>query len=231
MTIHELPGVFFRGLIVGTQKLDRPVDMTILVKDERAIFGHFAVPQPPAIYRSQKEFLVCPVPGSKPNKTWSRQQESPRPHVLGAGLAVPIRTGGLGWPSPATRKRPPGIKLKIAPAPIPATTGSSPPCGAARILEPDAARANCSLVVLAPDGGLDLGAAAPSYPPMQRRGRVPVAHLGTDNPRADCTRRVVRVSACERGLGAAAPRGMEQRGAVAFPRIISHAQTRPEIKI
>jgi hypothetical protein len=35
------------------------------------------------------------------------------------------------------------------------------------------ARGLYSSVVLAPDGGLGLGAAAPSYPPVQRRGRGP----------------------------------------------------------
>jgi hypothetical protein len=51
--------------------------------------------------------------------------------------------------------------------------------------------------VLAPDGGLGLGAAAPSYPPMQRRGRVPIAHHGTDNPRAVLRSWVVLVSTME----------------------------------
>ena len=74
---------------------------------------------------------------------------------------------------------------------------SSPPCRAAQISD--------SSVVLAPDGGLGMGAAAPSYPPAQRRGRVPVAHLGTDIPRADFIRWVVLVSACERSLGVVSP--------------------------
>lgn len=39
MTIDELPGVFLRGLVVGAYKPDSPVDMTVLVKDQRSIFG------------------------------------------------------------------------------------------------------------------------------------------------------------------------------------------------
>ena len=85
---------------------------------------------------------------------------------------VAIRAGGLGWPSPATRNRPAG---KIAPAPIPATTASSPPCRAARILEPDAARADCTHRSCLLRRGSALGAAAPRGNGAARCGRDPNA--------------------------------------------------------
>jgi hypothetical protein len=43
LTIDELPGVFFRGLVVGAYKPDCPADMTVLVKDVRSILGHCGI--------------------------------------------------------------------------------------------------------------------------------------------------------------------------------------------
>jgi hypothetical protein len=45
MTIDELPGVFFRGLIVGAYELDCAADMATLVKNVRSILGHVRPPQ------------------------------------------------------------------------------------------------------------------------------------------------------------------------------------------
>src|SRR5450755_4754863 len=92
--------------------------MTILVKDERAIFGHLRSPNHRQFIDHRKSFWSVRFRTRNQIKTWWRQQESPRPHALGAGLAVPIRTGGLGWPSPATRKRPPN-KTKDRPGAAP----------------------------------------------------------------------------------------------------------------
>ncbi len=46
ITIDELPGVFFRALIVGAYKLDCAADMAILVEDIRSILGHLWPPHP-----------------------------------------------------------------------------------------------------------------------------------------------------------------------------------------
>jgi hypothetical protein len=69
--------------------------MTILVKDERAIFGHLRPPNHRQFIDHRKSLWSARFRTRNHIKTWWRQQESLRPHALGAGLTVPILAGGL----------------------------------------------------------------------------------------------------------------------------------------
>jgi hypothetical protein len=63
LTIDELPGVFFRGLVVGAYKPDCAADMTILVKDVHSIIGHLRSPRE---YIEHRKLLSASlVPDSK----------------------------------------------------------------------------------------------------------------------------------------------------------------------
>src|SRR5450755_4754865 len=111
--------------------------MTILVKDERAIFGHLRSPTTGNLSITERVFGLSGSGletklkrGGDNRKARDRTRWAP---------AWRCRSGQAAW---AGHRRPHEnvrrIKLKIAPAPLPATTASSPPCRAARILEPDA---------------------------------------------------------------------------------------------
>lgn len=64
VAIDELPGVFFRGLVVGAYKPDCAADMTVLVKDVHSIIGHLR--SPPREYIEHRKLLsASSVPDSK----------------------------------------------------------------------------------------------------------------------------------------------------------------------
>src|SRR5450631_14532 len=95
LTIDELPGVFFCGLVVGAYKPDCAADMTILVKDERAIFGHLRSPNHRQFIDHRKSF-------------WSVRFRTRNRIMPWCDIDAPGR-----WLAfvPTTHKRPPGIKL------------------------------------------------------------------------------------------------------------------------
>ena len=66
LTIDELPGVFFRGLVVGAYKPDCAADMTVLVKDVHSIIGHLRH-IPLEYVEHRKSLSVYSVPDSKPD--------------------------------------------------------------------------------------------------------------------------------------------------------------------
>jgi hypothetical protein len=62
MTIDELPGLFFRGLVIGAYKLDCPADMTVLVKNVRSILGIFGFPKIREFTEHRNHFLSVRFP-------------------------------------------------------------------------------------------------------------------------------------------------------------------------
>ncbi len=65
LTVDELPGVFFRGLVVGAYKPDCAADMTVLVKDVRSIIGHLRSPQ--NVLSTENCFLSVRFPTQSPS--------------------------------------------------------------------------------------------------------------------------------------------------------------------